>query len=54
MSLCGTDEQLNIELLSQWELEAEFRKIKGINTTHPTLGKGAEFHSVSAFGHTTL
>ena len=25
MSLCGTDEQLNIELLSQWELEAEFR-----------------------------
>ena len=29
MSLCGTnddDEQLKIELLSQWKLEAEFRK----------------------------
>ena len=27
MSLCGTndDEQLKIELLSQWKLEAEFR-----------------------------
>ena len=30
MSLCGTDEQLKIELLSQWKLEAEFRnKIVG-------------------------
>ena len=32
MSLCGTDkrtnEQLKIELLSQWKLEAEFRKIR--------------------------
>ena len=30
MSLCGTDKQANkqlkIELLSQWKLEAEFRK----------------------------
>ena len=28
MSLCGTDDdkQLTIELLSQWKLEAEFRK----------------------------
>ena len=30
MSLCGTndDEQLKIELLSQWKLEAEFRNMK--------------------------
>ena len=26
MLQCGTDEQLKIELLSQWKLEAEFRK----------------------------
>jgi len=45
MSLCGTDgqtndEQLKIELLSQWKLEAEFRNfsyiswIKNAGTIH--------------------
>ena len=28
MSLCGTNEQLKIELLSQWKLEAEFRNLR--------------------------
>ena len=28
MLQCGTDEQLKIELLSQWKLEAEFRNYK--------------------------
>ena len=37
MSLCGTDDdkQLKIELLSQWKLEAEFRK----NTTSQNRSK---------------
>ena len=38
MSLCGTNEQLKIELISQWELEAEFRKRKILETETKILG----------------
>ena len=38
MSLCGTNEQLKIELLSQWKLEAEFRKRKILETETKILG----------------
>ena len=38
MSLCGTNEQLKIELISQWKLEAEFRKRKILETETKILG----------------
>ena len=33
MSLCGTTDQLKIELLSQWKLEAESRNTAGKSAT---------------------
>ena len=38
MSLCGTNEQLKIEPISQWKLEAEFRKKKILETETKILG----------------
>ena len=38
MSLCGTNEQLKIELISQWKLEAEFHKRKILETETKILG----------------
>ena len=63
MSLCGTDgqtndEQLKIELLSQWKLEAEFRnwiKLKFLhNIVGVTLLRSSLNLTVAALWKTTL
>ena len=58
MLQCGTDEQLKIELLSQWKLEAEFRNICKCWNLHLrwrvliqcwVISSGLELHSISLF-----
>ena len=46
MLQCGTDEQLKIELLSQWKLEAEFRNTDAYTSADSTTDTCASLQQI--------